>query len=40
MENRYRYFYDITEDDGRISLIYDPGVIDVSPKKENSSKKD
>jgi hypothetical protein len=40
MENRYRYFYDITEGDGRISLIYDPGVLDVSPKKENASKKD
>jgi hypothetical protein len=24
MENRYRYFYDITENDGRISVIYDP----------------
>jgi hypothetical protein len=40
MENRYRYFYDVTEGDGRISLIYDPGVLNVSPNKENASKKD
>jgi hypothetical protein len=26
MENRYRYFYDITENDGRISVIYDPAI--------------
>ena len=26
MENRYRYFYDITENDGRLSLIYDPAI--------------
>jgi hypothetical protein len=40
MENRYRYFYDVTEGEDRISLVYDPGVLNVSPKKENSSKKD
>jgi hypothetical protein len=40
MENRYRYFYDITEGDSRISLIYDPGVLNFSPNKENASKKD
>ena len=26
MENRYRYFYDITENESRISLIYDPAI--------------
>jgi hypothetical protein len=40
MENRYRYFYDVTEGEDRISLVYDPGILNVSPKKENSSKKD
>jgi hypothetical protein len=33
MENRYRYFYDITEGDGRISLIYDPAILNVKPTK-------
>jgi hypothetical protein len=36
MEKRYRYFYDITEPDARISVIYDPSIMDVSP---NGSKK-
>jgi hypothetical protein len=40
MENRYRYFYDVTEGEDRISLVYDPGVLNVSPNKGNSSKKD
>ena len=31
MENRYRYFYDITENESRISLIYDPAVTGLSP---------
>jgi hypothetical protein len=38
MENRYRYFYDITEGENRISLIYDPGVLDVSPNKDKNNK--
>jgi hypothetical protein len=33
MENRYRYFYDVTEGDGRISLIYDPAILNVKPTK-------
>lgn len=33
MENRYRYFYDVTEGEGRISLIYDPAVLNVKPTK-------
>lgn len=33
MENRYRYFYDVTEGDGRISLVYDPAVLNVKPTK-------
>lgn len=33
MENRYRYFYDVTEGEGRISLIYDPAVLNVNPTK-------
>jgi hypothetical protein len=36
LENRYRYFYDITEPDGRISVIFDPTILSVSP---NGSKK-
>ncbi len=36
LENRYRYFYDITEPDGRISVIFDPTILAVSP---NGSKK-
>jgi hypothetical protein len=38
MENRYRYFYDVSESGGRLSVIYDPGILDVSPngtKKKN-----
>lgn len=38
MENRYRYFYDVNEPDARISVLYDPSVMDVSPnrnKKKN-----
>ena len=31
MENRYRYFYDITENESRISLIYDPAITGLSP---------
>ena len=31
MENRYRYFYDIKENESRISLIYDPAVTGLSP---------
>jgi hypothetical protein len=38
MENRYRYFYDITEGENRISLIYDPGVLNVSPNKDKNNK--
>jgi hypothetical protein len=38
MENRYRYFYDITEGENRISLIYEPGVLDVSPNKDKNNK--
>lgn len=33
MENRYRYFYDVTEGEGRTSLIYDPAVLNVNPAK-------
>lgn len=36
MENRYRYFYDVAENEGRVSVIYDPSILDVSP---NGSKK-
>jgi hypothetical protein len=38
MENRYRYFYDITEGENRISLIYDPGVLNVSHNKDKNNK--
>ena len=38
METRYRYFYDITEGENRISLIYEPGVLDVSPNKDKNNK--
>lgn len=31
LENRYRYFYDVSESDGRISVIFDPSILDVSP---------
>lgn len=31
MENRYRYFYDVSESEGRISVIFDPSILDVSP---------
>lgn len=31
MENRYRYFYDIMENESRISLIYDPAITGLSP---------
>ncbi len=34
MENRYRYFYDITENDSRISLIHDPAILNVKPSKK------
>ena len=40
MENRYRYFFDVAEGDARVSLIYDPGVIDVKLNDEKNSKKD
>jgi hypothetical protein len=40
MENRYRYFYDVEEIDGRISVIHDPAVLDVSPNIQRSAKKD
>ena len=40
MENRYRYFYDIEESNGRISVIHDPAVLDVSPNQQRSAKKD
>lgn len=32
MENRYRYFYDISNNEGRVSLLYDPGVVPVDLK--------
>ena len=31
LENRYRYFYDVSESDGRICVIFDPTILDVSP---------
>lgn len=31
LENRYRYFYDVSESEGRISVIFDPTILDVSP---------
>jgi hypothetical protein len=37
IENRYRYFYDITEFDGRYPVIYDPAVLesrDITPTKD------
>ena len=40
MENRYRYFYDVADGDGRISLIYDPGVISVNINEGKNPKKD
>jgi hypothetical protein len=40
MENRYRYFYDIEETDGRISVIHDPAVLNVSPNQNRSAKND
>jgi hypothetical protein len=39
MENRYRYFYDITENESRISLIYDPAITGLSPNQGKSAKK-
>ena len=39
MENRYRYFYDITENESRISLIYDPAVTGLSPNQGKSAKR-
>jgi hypothetical protein len=36
-ENRYRYFYDVTEFDGRYPVIYDPAVLenrDITPTKD------
>ncbi len=40
MENRYRYFYDVEEINGRVSVIHDPAVLDVSPNQSRSAKKD
>ena len=40
MENRYRYFYDIEEIDGRISVIHDPAVLNVSPTQNRRENKD
>ena len=31
LENRYRYFYDVSESEGRICVIFDPTILDVSP---------
>lgn len=39
MENRYRYFYDITENGTRISLIYDPAITGVTANKGKSKHK-
>lgn len=36
LENRYRYFYDVSESDGRISLIFDPSILDVSPNRKKN----
>jgi hypothetical protein len=36
LENRYRYFYDVTETDGRYAVIYDPAILEnkeVTPTK-------
>jgi len=33
MENRYRYFYDVDETEGRIALCYDPAVNSITPQK-------
>ncbi len=36
IENRYRYFYDVTEFDGRYPVVYDPAVLenrDITPTK-------
>jgi hypothetical protein len=40
LENRYRYFYDVEEIDGRVSVIHDPAVLDVSPNQSRSAKKE
>ena len=40
MENRYRYFYDVADEKSRVSLIYDPGVIDVNVNEGKNPKKD
>ena len=37
IENRYRYFYDVTEVDGRFPVTYDPAILsnqDVKPTKD------
>lgn len=37
IENRYRYFYDVTENNGRIAVIYDPAILankDIAPTKD------
>lgn len=34
MENRYRYFYDITQGENRISLVYDPAILHSKTKKK------
>lgn len=36
MENRYRYFYDVSDPDGRISLIFDPSILNVSPNSKKN----
>ena len=40
MENRYRYFYDVADEDSRISLIYDPGVLNININDGKNPKKD
>jgi hypothetical protein len=40
MENRYRYFYDVADEKSRVSIIYDPGVIDVNFNDGKNPKKD
>lgn len=34
MENRYRYFYDVTQGENRISLVYDPAILHSKTKKK------
>jgi hypothetical protein len=37
LENRYRYFYDVTETDGRYAVIYDPAILENKEVKPTNN---